>query len=239
MTPTTPHAPPLPRRKLTGARPGRPPEIRVLIVDDNAFVRRALAAMIDAEPDMACCGAFPATGVTVDELVRCRAGLVLIDVSVRRGPGLELVQELRRRRPAIRIVALAIDEKPGDVARVFDAGAEACLRKLELAPRVLRAIRRTHRKQNSTGPDRTAGSGRVTAAGPLRLVGTEAEVAELIGRGAPGRAIAIELGLSLTAVEACRRRLRERLHMPSGSRLVEYCVQWVREQRDDRAHSGL
>jgi DNA-binding CsgD family transcriptional regulator len=62
----------------------------------------------------------------------------------------------------------------------------------------------------------------------------------LIGRGLPARSIAVRLHLSVSAVEAYRRRIRGKLNFPNATELVQFCVRWV-EQDDgpvSAAHSG-
>lgn len=185
---------------------------------------------------MKCCGALDAGTVAFAEISRRKPDLVMIDVSLRRGRGLELVQRIRRRHPHVRIVAIGMYQKPDDVAQVFNAGAEACVRKLELAPRVLQAIRHTHGvRSRRDGASTVAAAKNGRRAAGRRLEGIEAEIAELIGRGAPGRAIAMQLGLSVHAVESYRRKIRAKLEMPTATQFVDFCVSCVQRRRGDGA----
>jgi DNA-binding NarL/FixJ family response regulator len=201
----------------------------VLVVDNHEFVRRGLAALIDAEEDMVSCGAVACDENAVDAVMRLRPDVVIIDVSLARGTGLELIQRIRRCGPSCRIVALAMIDRPELVEQIFDAGAAAFVRKTDLAARVLETIRRsaTGRRQETVGGAGTEGARHSPMHSGRCLEPLEREIVEMIGCGIPTRAIAIRLGMSVSLVDAYRRRIRSKLNFPTGTQLVEFCVRWA------------
>jgi two-component system, NarL family, response regulator LiaR len=206
--------------------------VRVVIIDDHELVRHGLAAMIDAEADLECCGAFPAAAPgLVSAVVQLRPDLALVDVSRSAGAGLQLVRAIRAALPDIRIVALVTYQKAGDVDRLFDAGAGAWVPKLELASRVLQAIRRAQAAPVRVDADGRGAAPEQSRGAAAQLDAADRELVALIGQGVPARAIAVRLGWSLRTVEARRRRLRGKLGVATSAELVEFCVRLVQESR--------
>jgi len=207
---------------------------RVLIVDNHDLVRRGLAALINAEDDMASCGEVACNASAVDAVMQLRPDVVIIDVSLSRGTGLELIQRIRKCATGSRIVALAMTDRPELVERIFDAGAAAFVRKTDLAARVLEAIRRSQaglRQGNGRRIGAEGMSGHVAGRGDRVLDPLEREIVEMIGRGIPSRAIAVQLGMSGTMVEGYRKRIRSKLNFPTATQLVQFCVRWVEQNR--------
>lgn len=198
---------------------------RVLIIDGHDLVRRGLAALLNAQPDMQCCGEAGVDEQAFGLVASCRPDVVVIDVSAMRGAGLVLVQRIRKHDASIRIVALAMTEWPELVERSLTAGAVAFVSKNGLADRVLEAVRR-HQPGRTKLPE--AGRGdwpmerRGRSAGVLDPI--EREIMCLIGRGMPTPEIAVRLGLSVVRVEGYRRRVRAKLNCPTGTQLVEFCA---------------
>jgi DNA-binding NarL/FixJ family response regulator len=222
-----------------GDTPGRRPRIRVLVIVEHEFVRRGIAALINFEKGMVCCGEGDGSADVTAALTRCQPDLVLVDLALRQGNGLKLIQAIREAAPHIRIVALAAGESTNEISRVIDAGAAACVRKLETAPRVIMAIRRAYAMRSHL--DRPEGGWAAHDAphhGPGRRSGhrldeTEREIVKLIGQGIPARGIAVRLGLSIPMVDAHRRRIRAKLNVLTATQLVAFCVRWVQQRRDD------
>ena len=68
--------------------------IRVLIVDDQALVRGGLAAMLDAQADIQVVGEAEDGGAAVDEALRLRPDVVLMDVRMPKLDGIEATKRL-------------------------------------------------------------------------------------------------------------------------------------------------
>jgi DNA-binding NarL/FixJ family response regulator len=76
---------------------------------------------------------------------------------------------------------------------------------------------------------RTIGAGRQEVSrSPLdALADRELEVFRLIGEGVKTAAIAKQLHVSVKTVETCRDRIRQKLDLGDGARLVRCATQWV------------
>jgi two-component system chemotaxis response regulator CheB len=97
--------------------------IRVLVVDDSAFVRKVVAQMLSRSPRMEVVGA-ARDGVEALELVeRLRPDVITLDLVMPRMNGVEFLrqQNLRRRVP---VVICSIAHQSGEMAlEAFEAGA--------------------------------------------------------------------------------------------------------------------
>jgi DNA-binding NarL/FixJ family response regulator len=214
---------------------------RVLVVDSHPLVRRALVAMLDAEPDLRCCGEFAAEAATLAEIARLQPHVVLIDVSSRPSVSLDLIQRVRVSGCGTRVVAMAMYDMAKYLDRIKAAGVADFVAKGELADRILDTVRRCGRQKRNGftpgwTPDKSASNLSVRQrSAPAGLNPVEREIVQLIGDGIPARTIAARLGLSVATVEACRRRIRGKLKSPSPIQLVQFCVRWVQRHRLYRA----
>ena len=107
-------------RTMPAPAPSEP--IRVVVVDDSALVRRLLAGIIDAQPDMRCVGS-AADPLAAREAIRSLDPDVLtLDVEMPRMDGIEFLGRLMRLRPMPVVMVSTLTER----------GAETTLRALEL-----------------------------------------------------------------------------------------------------------
>ena len=117
--------------------------LRVLIAEDNAYVREGLVAVIDAQKDMSVC--WQATnGEEAITLYRLHhPSITLMDVRMPVMDGIEAVAHICAEFPAALVIAFtsSADE---DRKRVLKAGAKACLSKETSARDLVNAIRNTY-----------------------------------------------------------------------------------------------
>lgn len=115
--------------------------IRVLMVDDHEMMRRGLASILRAEPDVEIVG----QAQTGDEAVRLAdevlPDVVVMDVSMPGMSGTEATRLIKGAHPAMRIVALSMHELDGTEEAMRNAGAEAYVTKDGPLEALLEAIR--------------------------------------------------------------------------------------------------
>ena len=76
--------------------------IRVLVVDDSAFVRQALTRMLAAPPDIEVVGTAVDGKDGVDKVLELQPDVVTLDVKMPRLGGLEALQRIMERVPDAR-----------------------------------------------------------------------------------------------------------------------------------------
>lgn len=181
--------------ELNESTPGEP--IRVLIADDQALVRGALAALLDLEPDIEVV-AQTGDGKNVLALaIEHRVQVALLDIQMPVMDGLEAAAALRAGYPQGKVLMVTTFDRPGYLRAAFDAGASGFLVKDTPSAELAQAVRRVHAGGRVVDPSLAAQS-LMGGANPL----TERE-REVLGRaqsGAPVAQIAASLHLSVGTV---------------------------------------
>ncbi|MGC7094205.1 response regulator [Amycolatopsis lurida] len=167
--------------------------IRVLVADDQALVRGALAAMLGLEPDIEVV-AQAASGDEVLALAReSEVDVVLLDVQMPGKDGLTAAAELHAALPACRIIVCTTFGRPGYLARAMAAGAAGFVVKDSPPEQLVDAVRRVHSGLRVVDPALAAES---LATGTSPLTGREREVLRAAGDGATVADVAGRLHLS-------------------------------------------
>ncbi|MGW1993149.1 response regulator transcription factor [Embleya sp. NBC_00888] len=126
--------------------------INVLLAEDQAMVREALAALLGLEGDIRVV-AQVARGDEVVEAVRTSAAdVALLDIEMPGQDGLAAAADLRRALPGCRIVMLTTFGRPGYLRRAMELGADAFLVKDAPAAQLADAIRRVLRGERVIDP---------------------------------------------------------------------------------------
>jgi two-component system, chemotaxis family, protein-glutamate methylesterase/glutaminase len=90
--------------------------IRVLIVDDSTVVRRLLADMIAAEPDMEVAGTAADGRIALAKLEQVNPDLVTLDVEMPEMNGLETLAAIRKLRPKLPVIMCSTLTQPAAAA---------------------------------------------------------------------------------------------------------------------------
>jgi two-component system, NarL family, response regulator DesR len=166
--------------------------IRVLIAEDQAMVRGALAALLTTEGDFEIAGDAPNGQEALDLAVRLLPDVLLTDIEMPELTGLELAAEIKRRRLPVKVVILTTFARAGYLRRALDAGVSGYLLKDAPASTLANAIRRIRAGARVIDPELAAEAW--TEADPL--TDRERQVLRYAGEGATGAEIAERLSLS-------------------------------------------
>lgn len=192
--------------------PSKPGRLRVMIVDDHALVRAAVAQAITA-PDVE----VVAEAATAEEALKIapdlRPDVMLVDIDLPGMDGIRLVRELAPRLPQTRIVMLTVSAADRDLVEAMRYGASGYLTK-DLTPEaLLRAVRSAStgelamtRSMAGRLVRRLLGAGRNVpsrdkSAAMASLSAREREVLRLLAEGLTDREIATSLTISHRTVE--------------------------------------
>jgi two-component system response regulator DesR len=127
--------------------------IRVLLAEDQAMVRGALAALLELEPDIQVI-AQAANGREAERLTReMRPDVVVTDIEMPEWTGLEFAAALKDSGSKASVVILTTFARPGYLRRALDAGARGYLLKDRPASELAQAIRRVHSGLRAIDPE--------------------------------------------------------------------------------------
>jgi DNA-binding NarL/FixJ family response regulator len=224
----------------TNSPPSRPMTTRnktkVLLVDDHPIVRRGIADLINAEPDLEVSGEASTMQEALAHLSKQRPGLVISDVSLDGNNGIELMKNLSARTPAIPILAYSMHDESIYAERALRAGAKGYVMKQAPPEALLSAIRQILKGKiylSEQMSDRLlgklvgAGVSAVATASPIdKLSDRELEVLQLLGKGLGTAQIAEKLCLSVKTVETYREHLKQKLNLANGQELLRYAIEW-------------
>jgi two-component system response regulator DesR len=166
--------------------------IRVVIAEDQAMVRGALAALLTIEGDIEIAGQAQNGREALDLVVQLMPDVVLTDIEMPEMTGLELAAELKRRHLPVRVVILTTFARAGYLRRALDAGVSGYLLKDAPAATLANAIRRIRAGARVIDPELAAEAW--TEADPL--TDRERQVLRYAGEGDSSAEIAGRLSLS-------------------------------------------
>jgi two-component system response regulator DesR len=127
--------------------------IRLLLADDQALVRGALAALLDLEPDLTVVAQVGRGDEVLHAVRESHADVALLDVEMPGLDGIAVAAELRQRHPACRSLIVTTFGRPGYLRRALDAGASGFVVKDTPADQLADAVRRVHRGLRVVDPD--------------------------------------------------------------------------------------
>jgi two-component system response regulator DesR len=166
--------------------------IRVVIAEDQAMVRGALAALLTIEGDIEIAGQAQNGREALDLVVQLMPDVVLTDIEMPEVTGLELAAELKRRHLPVRVVILTTFARAGYLRRALDAGVSGYLLKDAPAATLANAIRRIRAGARVIDPELAAEAW--TEADPL--TDRERQVLRYAGEGDSSAETAGRLSLS-------------------------------------------
>ena len=166
--------------------------IRVVIAEDQAMVRGALAALLTTEGDFEIAGDAPNGRAALDLARTLLPDVLLTDIEMPELTGLELAAEIRRLHLPVKVVILTTFARAGYLRRALDAGVSGYLLKDAPASTLANAIRRIRAGARVIDPELAAEAW--TEADPL--TDRERQVLRYAGEGRSGAEIAEILSLS-------------------------------------------
>lgn len=190
--------------------------IRVLVVDDHFVVRRGVCVLLADAADIAVVGEAEDGWQAVDEALRCKPQVVLMDLKL---PGLHGVEATRRivaAQPEVGVVVLTGTDVEAEVLEAISAGALGYLAKTSRREELLEAIRQVARGEAWLPPRLTRRllahfQAPPTAETQEPLTERESEVLDLLARGWGNRKIAQDLAISEATVRSHVSRILDKL----------------------------
>lgn len=116
--------------------------IRILLAEDQAMVRGALAALLSLEADMEIVAEVARGDEVIGAVLAAQPDVALLDIEMPGSDGLAAAAEVRAKLPACRVLMLTTFGRPGYLRRAMESGAVGFLLKDAPAAQLAAAIRR-------------------------------------------------------------------------------------------------
>ncbi|MFF2109892.1 response regulator transcription factor [Rhodococcus koreensis] len=171
--------------------------IRLLLADDQALVRGALAALLDLEADLTVVAEVGRGDEVVAAAREHSPDVALLDVEMPGLDGIAAAAALRAAMPRTRVLIVTTFGRPGYLRKALQAGASGFVVKDTPARQLADAVRRVHAGLRVVDPTLAADS---LVSGESPLTDRETDVLRAARDGAPVASIAAALFLSAGTV---------------------------------------
>lgn len=167
--------------------------IRILLADDQAMVRSALAALLRLEPDFEVVADVGRGDEVVSAARAHAADVALLDIEMPGLDGLAAAAAMAHEMPGCRVVILTTFGRPGYLRRAMESGAVGFVVKDAPAEQLADAVRRVAKGERVVDPALAAAT---LAGGASPLTGRERDVLVAATDGATIGDISAKLFLS-------------------------------------------
>ena len=171
--------------------------IRVLLAEDQAMMRGALAVLLDLEDDIEIVGQVARGDEVVAAARASEPDVALLDIELPGASGLDAAVALRAALPRCQVIIVTTFGRPGYLRRAMEAGAKGFLVKDGPVEGLAAAIRTVHGGGSVMDPALAAAA---LTAGPNPLTERERDVLAASGDGSTINDIAGRLHLSASTV---------------------------------------
>ena len=196
--------------------------IRILLADDHALFRRALADLIKRQPGFTVVAEAANGAEAVKQAVRLKPDLVLMDIHMPELDGIQATQQLASKLSDTRIVMLTVSEEDQDLFKAIQAGAHGYLLK-KIEPESLFELLRGVFRGEAPLSRNTAmkilkriserGAETITATPAEALTERELEVLKLLATGKTNKEIGAQLNIAENTVKNHLKNILAKLHL--------------------------
>ncbi len=211
------------------------PPIRVLCVDDHAFLIDGLRARFELAKDLECVGHLESAERLLSEAMVLRPEVVLLDIEMPGPDSFEAAEDLQRTLPEARVIFLSAYVRDHYISAAVNAGAYGYFSKSDEPNEIIEGIRKVARREEfAFGPKVKArckpkkGVTRGQVAPPSTKLDTlsprEQDVLRMIGRGMTRSEIAETLCRSVKTIDVHREKIMKKLDIHDRGELVRFAI---------------
>jgi two-component system response regulator NreC len=200
-------------------------QIRIVIADDHAIVRRGLRQLLEGEDGFE----VVAEAEDVESARRYLRGhhpeVLVLDLNMPGEPSIEAIPKLRQEFPQTQIVVLTMQNEPAYARSALSAGVLGYVLKESADAELVEAIRSAVAGEQYLNPRLGAKVAAEPPPGPPDgLSDRELEILRLIALGFTNSQVAEELFLSVRTVETHRAHIQQKLGLSDRAELVRYAL---------------
>ncbi len=209
--------------------PKKSGQIRVVIADDHAIVRRGLVQIISETPDFEMAGEAENGHELLRLISELKPDVVVMDINMPEKSGWDVMMQLKIESPKLPVIVLSISPEKDFAVKFLKAGASGYLTKASAPEQLVDAIRKVAGGGKFVSPalaEKLASD--LIADGEQAphesLSPREFQVMSLIASGKTVSEIAEELGVSVPTVSTFRARILEKMSMKTNAQLTHYVI---------------
>tara|TARA_R110002020_G_scaffold87857_9_gene216260 strand:+ start:1297 stop:1962 length:666 start_codon:yes stop_codon:yes gene_type:complete len=203
---------------------------RVFVVDDHEIVRRGVAQLIDAEPDLEVVGEAASVHEASRRIAATQPDVAVLDVRLPDGSGIDLCRDIRSAHPSVKCLILTAYDDDEALRAAVLAGASGYVIKNVRGGSIVDAIRRAAsgntiqapdvmmRAARTLHPETNPRRGSIDPALSLR----ESQILGLIAEGMTNREIGDRLGIAEKTVKNYVSGLLAKLGMERRTQAAVY-----------------
>lgn len=200
--------------------------IKVIIYEDNNFLRESLSSLINSADSFELCGAYENCNEVEAQVEVLKPDVVLMDIEMTGVNGIEGLKIIRKNFPKVNVLMLTVFEDNDRVFEAICAGATGYLLKKTPPAKILEGIREVSeggapmtssiaRKVLELFPKQPARSEEID-----KLTQREQQVLQLLVNGYSYKMIAGELNVTLETVRTYIKRMYEKLRVHSVTEAI-------------------
>ena len=201
---------------------------RVLLADDHPLTLEGLRAFL--EPHMESMGTVMDGRALVEEAVRLKPDLIVLDITMPLLNGIDAAVQIKKNLPAVKLVFVTMHANPAYLEAALKAGAMGYVLKSAAREELLDAIQSVMNGNIYVTPSLSSEhlerfSSPARAAATLRLSGRESEILQLIAEGKATKEIAFVLSISVKTVAFHRENIKRKLGSRTTAELTKHAME--------------
>ena len=219
-----------------------PPPIRVVSVDDSAFAREGLRAILKLDRGIQVVGEAGSRARAIEEVRRTKPNVVIMDMRLPDGTGSDACRDILSAFPRMRILFFSAYSDDRDLYDAVMAGGHGYLTKDVGAKDLLRAIKTIATGRSLLGPKETAQilswmkdtTTNIPAILPPALSPVDLKLLSMLAEGATNKAIAAAFEQHPNAIIKLLSALYKKLHVSGRTQAVHYFITQLNQHYDPR-----
>ncbi len=206
-------------------------QIRVLLVDDHAMVRKGIKALLGEYPDIAVVGEAGNGAVAIELAQQLKPDVILMDLAMPVMDGIEATRKIMAAQPDQRIIVLTSYSGDDKLFPAIKAGALGYLVKDAQPEELVESIRNVYSGEPSLNPTVAwrmlrgmSGAEPAPKRSPQELSEREIEVLRLLTQGKTDQEIAKELVLTEVTIRTHISRILSKLGLKNRVQAALYGI---------------
>jgi DNA-binding NarL/FixJ family response regulator len=208
-----------------------PGVIRVVLADDHAMVREALAQILAESGCIRVAGQASDGLEALDVAERARPDVMVLDYSMPRLDGPAAIDALLRRWPHLKVLVLTVHENIHYAVKVLESGAHGYVVKSAAVAELVDAIKAVSEGEVYISPKvsqrviQQLRRPKKDRSGLEALSQREFELLRVLGAGMSLKESARHLGISTSSASTYRTRLMEKLNLHTTAELIRFALE--------------